>query len=197
MQRNAKRLLALVNQLLDFRKIQVQEMRLHPSFGDIIAFVKDISYSFLDIAEKKNIRFSFDTDIEHLEMYFDRNKMEKIMFNLLSNAFKYTRDSGSVSVRLSYKPADGDEKQGTVSIEIADTGIGIAAQDQEKIFERFFQTDVPDSMVNQGTGIGLAITKEFVKLHEGVITVKNATPNTGTTFTLLIPEKKHGNLLAE
>lgn len=188
-QRNAKRLLALVNQLLDFRKIQVQEMKLHPSFGDIISFVRDISYSFLDIAEKKNIRFSFDTDIEHLEMYFDRNKMEKIMFNLLSNAFKYTSDFGSVSVRLSYKPADREEKQGTVSIEIADTGIGIAAQDQEKIFERFFQTDVPDSMVNQGTGIGLAITKEFVKLHEGVITVKS-TPNIGTTFTLLIPEKK-------
>lgn len=188
-QRNAKRLLALVNQLLDFRKIQVQEMKLHPSFGDLVGFVKDISYSFWDIAEKKNIRFSFDTDIEHLDMYFDRNKMEKIMFNLLSNAFKYTSDAGSVSVRLSYTPASQEEKQGTVSIEVADTGIGIAAQDQEKIFERFFQTHVPDSMVNQGTGIGLAITKEFVKLHEGIITVKSK-PNIGTTFTVRIPGKK-------
>ncbi|WP_300600780.1 two-component regulator propeller domain-containing protein [Niabella sp.] len=188
-QRNAKRLLALVNQLLDFRKIQEQEMKLHPSFGDMIGFVKDISDSFLDVAEKKKIQFSFDTDTEHLEMYFDRDKIEKIMFNLLSNAFKYTSDSGRVRVSIKYKPVSETEKQAMVVVEVADTGIGIAPGDQERIFERFFQTHLPDSMVNQGTGIGLAITKEFVKLHKGVITVKSL-PGQGTTFTLLIPEKK-------
>ena len=104
-QRNAKRLLSLVNQLLDFRKMEVQEIKLHPAIGDIIGFSKDISHSFMDIAEKKNIRFSFSSDIDSLEIYFDKDKIEKILFNLLSNAFKYTHDNGTVSINLAYNPA--------------------------------------------------------------------------------------------
>lgn len=192
-QRNAKRLLGLVNQLLDFRKIQVQEMKLHPSFGDVIDFVRSICHSFLDIAEKKRIELSFISETDRLEMYFDRDKLEKIMFNLLSNAFKYTRDAGKVSVRLAHRYGIENEHEGALSIEVEDTGIGIAAEDQEKIFERFFQTDLPDSMVNQGTGIGLAITKEFVKLHKGVITVTSE-PDKGTRFTILLPVRKTPDL---
>jgi len=188
-QRNAKRLLSLVNQLLDFRKMEVQEIKLHPAIGDIIGFSKDISHSFMDIAEKKNIRFSFSSDIDSLEIYFDKDKIEKILFNLLSNAFKYTHDNGAVSVNLNYNPPANNEDEGTLAIEIKDTGIGIPAGMQEKIFERFFQTDVPQSMVNQGTGIGLAITKEFVRLHKGIITVKSG-PELGTCFTVLLPAKK-------
>jgi signal transduction histidine kinase/ligand-binding sensor domain-containing protein/DNA-binding response OmpR family regulator len=188
-QRNARRLLSLVNQLLDFRKMEVQEINLHPAIGDIIGFSKDISHSFMDIAEKKNIRFSFSSNIESLEIYFDRDKFEKILFNLLSNAFKYTPDDGTVSIGLVYEPPVNGETDGTVAIEIKDTGIGIPANMQEKIFERFFQTDVPQSMANQGTGIGLAITKEFVRLHNGIITVKSE-PEKGTCFTVLLPAKK-------
>lgn len=188
-QRNAKRLLNLVNQLLDFRKIEVQEMKLHPSIGDIIAFSKDISNSFLDIAEKKKIRFSFSTNIDSLEIYFDKDKLEKILFNLLSNAFKYTHDDGEVNVVMTYNEPSNNESDGAVAIEVKDTGIGIPADKHEKIFERFFQTDVPESMVNQGTGIGLAITKEFVKLHNGIITVKSK-PGEGTSFSVLLPAKK-------
>ncbi|MGB3006640.1 MAG: two-component regulator propeller domain-containing protein, partial [Chitinophagaceae bacterium] len=188
-QRNAKRLLGLVNQLLDFRKMQVQEIKLHPSIGDIVGFTKDISQSFIDIAEKKTIQFSFTTDLDKLEMYFDKDKVEKIMFNLLSNAFKYTHDKGKVSVHLSYKSPTQLEMDGNVAIEVKDTGIGIPADKQQNIFERFFQTDVPGSIVNQGTGIGLAITKEFVKLHKGIITVHSELEK-GTTFTVLIPAKK-------
>jgi signal transduction histidine kinase/ligand-binding sensor domain-containing protein/CheY-like chemotaxis protein len=188
-QRNAKRLLSLVNQLLDFRKMEVQEIKLHPAIGDIIGFSKDISHSFMDIAEKKNIRFSFSSDIDSLEIYFDKDKIEKIFFNLLSNAFKYTHDNGAVSIHLAYKLAADNEDDGTLAIEVKDSGIGIPPGMQEKIFERFFQTDVPQSMVNQGTGIGLAITKEFVKLHNGIITVKSK-PDQGTCFTVLLPVKK-------
>ena len=188
-QRNAKRLLNLVNQLLDFRKMEVQEIKLHPAIGDIIAFTKDISDSFLDIAEKKNMAFSFQSNTDHLEIYFDKDKIEKILFNLLSNAFKYTSENGSVNLALHYHPPAGEASEGSLAIEVSDTGIGIPADKQEKIFERFFQTDVPETMVNQGTGIGLAITKEFVKLHQGVISVKSA-PDKGTTFTVLIPAKK-------
>ncbi|MEZ2442243.1 two-component regulator propeller domain-containing protein [Chitinophaga sp. RCC_12] len=188
-QRNAKRLLNLVNQLLDFRKMEVQEVKLHPSIGDIVRFCRETSYSFTDIAEKKKIQFSFSSDTDSLEIYFDKDKIEKILFNLLSNAFKYTYDSGTVSVGLIYKePADNDS-DGTLAIEVKDSGIGIPADQHEKIFERFFQTDVPESMVNQGTGIGLAITKEFVKLHNGIVTVKSE-PDQGTCFTVLLPARK-------
>ncbi|HEX6432574.1 MAG TPA: two-component regulator propeller domain-containing protein [Niastella sp.] len=188
-QRNAKRLLNLVNQLLDFRKMEVQEIKLHPSIGDIIRFSKDISHSFTDIAEKKKIRFSFSSNVEDLEIYFDKDKVEKILFNLLSNAFKYTHDNGMVSINLMYNPPVNSDGDGTLAIEVKDTGIGIPADKHEKIFERFFQTDVPESMVNQGTGIGLAITKEFVKLHNGIVTVKSE-PDQGTCFTVLLPAKK-------
>lgn len=187
--RNAKRLLGLVNQLLDFRKIEVQGMALHPSVGDIVAFVEDISHSFTDLAENKTIRLSFSSNISSLKVYFDKDKMEKILFNLLSNAFKYTHNHGAVSVRLEYTEPAEPETQGTIAIEVTDTGIGIPADKQERIFERFFQTDVPESMVNQGTGIGLAITKEFVRLHNGVIVV-NSEPEKGTTFRVLIPAVK-------
>jgi signal transduction histidine kinase/ligand-binding sensor domain-containing protein/DNA-binding response OmpR family regulator len=188
-QRNAKRLLNLVNQLLDFRKMEVQEIKLHPAIGDIVRFSKDISYSFTDIAEKKGIQFSFSSGIDHLEIYFDKDKMEKILFNLLSNAFKYTHDNGMVSVKLTYNPPVTAEGDGTLAIEVKDTGIGIPADKQDNIFERFFQTDVPESMVNQGTGIGLAITKEFVKLHNGIITVQSE-PDKGACFTVLLPARK-------
>jgi signal transduction histidine kinase/ligand-binding sensor domain-containing protein/DNA-binding response OmpR family regulator len=188
-QRNAKRLLSLVNQLLDFRKMEVQEIKLHPAIGDIIGFCKDISDSFMDIAEKKNIQFSFSSDIDSLEIYFDKDKIEKILFNLLSNAFKYTHDHGTVSMNMAYHPNANNEDDGTLTIEIKDNGIGIPAGMQEKIFERFFQTDVPESMVNQGSGIGLAITKEFVRLHNGIISVKSE-PEKGTCFTVFLPAKK-------
>lgn len=188
-QRNAKRLLNLVNQLLDFRKMEVQEIKLHPSIGDFVAFSKDISHSFTDVAEKKNIGFSFSSNIDSLEIYFDKDKIEKIFFNLLSNAFKYTHDGGTIDVNLQYTKPINNESDGTIAIEVKDTGIGIPADMHDKIFERFFQTDVPQSMVNQGTGIGLAITKEFVTLHNGIITVKSE-PEKGTCFTVLLPAKK-------
>lgn len=189
MQRNARRLLNMVNQLLDFRKIEVQEIKLHPSIGDIIEFSKEISNSFMDIAEKKNIRFSISANVDHLEIYFDKDKIEKILFNLLSNAFKYTHNHGTVSISIVYDPPVNNDDDGTIAFEIKDTGIGIPADKHEKIFERFFQTDVPVSMANQGTGLGLAITKEFVRLHNGIITVKSQ-PDQGTCFTVLLPAKK-------
>lgn len=188
-QRNAKRLLNLVNQLLDFRKMEVQEVKLHPAIGDIVRFSEDVSHSFMDIAEKKGIQFSFSSNVSNLDIYFDKDKIEKILFNLLSNAFKYTYNNGKVGINLIYNEPVNDEGHGTLAIEVKDTGIGIPADMQEKIFERFFQTDVPVSMANQGTGIGLAITKEFVRLHNGIITVKSE-PEKGTCFTVLLPAKK-------
>ncbi|HEY3404598.1 MAG TPA: two-component regulator propeller domain-containing protein [Ohtaekwangia sp.] len=183
--RNARRLLNLVNQLLDFRKMEVQETKLNASEGDIISFIKDTANSFSDLSDKKNIHFSVSSSVQSLETFFDRDKLEKILFNLLSNAFKFTSQNGHVDVYIKsiQKPED------TVSwleIKVTDDGIGIPREDHDKIFERFFQRHVPDSMVNQGSGIGLSITREFVKAHGGTIRLESE-PNKGSCFIVQIP----------
>jgi ligand-binding sensor domain-containing protein/signal transduction histidine kinase/DNA-binding response OmpR family regulator len=181
--RNARRLLNLVNQLLDFRRMEVQEVKLNSSEGDIVAFVKEATLSFSDLSEKKNIGLAFHTAVPSLETAFDKDKLEKILFNLLSNAFKFTPEGGKVDVAMALR-VEEDEKW--MEIKVKDTGIGVPAEKHEKIFERFFQNDLPRTMVNQGSGIGLSITREFVKAHNGSITVESA-PNEGSCFTVRIP----------
>lgn len=181
-QRNARRLLNLVNQLLDFRKMEVQEIKLHTSEGDIVAFVKDLTTSFSDLSEKKQIHLDFHSSVKALNMLYDPDKIEKIIFNLLSNAFKFTPEQGNISVDVQVQHGS------TLAIIVKDNGIGIPLEQQERIFERFFQHDIPGSLLNQGSGIGLSITREFVKLHSGTITVDSA-PGMGSTFTILLPLK--------
>jgi signal transduction histidine kinase/ligand-binding sensor domain-containing protein/DNA-binding response OmpR family regulator len=185
--RNAKRLLNLVNQLLDFRKLEMEEIYLNPSENDIIRFTEDITYSFSDIAEKKNIRFNFHSTVDTLTTSFDRAKLERILFNLLSNAFKFTPENGSVSVEVKMKKyEEGINDKEFIEIQVKDSGIGIPAEKREKIFDRFFQYTVPGDMINQGSGIGLSITKEFVRLHGGSITVESE-PGKGSCFFVSLP----------
>jgi signal transduction histidine kinase/ligand-binding sensor domain-containing protein/DNA-binding response OmpR family regulator len=186
--RNARRLLHLVNQLLDFRKLEVQEIKLTPVKGDMIRFIKEIVYSFTDVADKKNIHFTLETFLETLVTHFDSDKLERILFNLLSNAFKFTPENGTITVSLDiFSPLIGGDQGGTfLRIKVEDTGIGIPPEKQEKIFERFFQHDMPPAVVNPGSGIGLAITKEFVRLHQGTISVESE-PGKGSCFTILLP----------
>jgi signal transduction histidine kinase/ligand-binding sensor domain-containing protein/DNA-binding response OmpR family regulator len=185
--RNARRLLNLVNQLMDFRKMEVQELKLHLSEGDIVAFIREVSLSFTDLADKKNISFTFETEIESLITCYDANKLERILFNLLSNAFKFTYHNGFVSVHLNLKE-NGKKKEDVLEIKVMDTGIGIPLENQPYIFDNFFQHEVPADIMNQGSGIGLSITKEFVKLHGGEISVESELEN-GTCFTILFPVK--------
>ncbi|WP_040005203.1 hybrid sensor histidine kinase/response regulator transcription factor [Fibrisoma limi] len=187
-QRNARRLLNLVNQLLDFRRMEVQELKLNLAQNDVIKFSKEIFYSFSDLSERKNIRFSFQANVTEVIMYFDPDKLERILFNLLSNAFKFTPENGKVSLRINaVEPGEQDvSAERMLEIGVSDTGIGIPAEKHEQIFERFFQNDIPGTLVNQGSGIGLAITKEFVRLHGGRITVDSA-PDQGSTFTVQLP----------
>lgn len=183
--RNARRLLNLVNQLLDFRKMEVHELKLHATEGDIIKFIKETVCSFNDIAEKRQIRFSYTAALESLFTTFDHEKLERVIFNLLSNAFKFTLENGAISVDVgAIKNAD----ETLLEIKIKDTGIGIPSNWHEKIFERFFQHDVPGTVVNQGSGIGLAITKEFVNLFDGAISVESE-EGKGSCFTVLLPVK--------
>jgi signal transduction histidine kinase/ligand-binding sensor domain-containing protein/DNA-binding response OmpR family regulator len=179
--RNAKRMLNLVNQLLDFRKMEVHELKLNTRTGNLVKYIEETAYSFTDIAERRNIEFLFDTEVSQLNTNFDADKIERILFNLLSNAFKFTPEHGLVSVMLAIK---GDDE--FLEIKVMDTGIGIPHEKLDKIFERFFQNDIPGSMVNQGSGIGLSITKEFVKLHNGQIEVESEV-GYGSCFTILLP----------
>lgn len=183
-ERNAKRLLHLVNQLLDLRKMEVNELKLNMHRGDVAAFIKGTVDSFTDLAEERGITFSYETQLEHLPALFDKDKIERILFNLLSNAFKFTSTGGSVDVRLA--AVERDEKGVLLELKVKDTGIGISAALQGKIFESFFQGESPGHMRNQGTGIGLAITKEFVEMHGGTIRVESI-PDKGSCFTVLLP----------
>ncbi len=181
--RNARRLLHLVNQLLDFRKMEVNELRLHPRQGDICKFIREISYSFNDLAERKNISFAYHSDKDSFLTSFDHDKIERILFNLLSNAFKFTPANGAVSVDVTTEHA---ADKTILSIKVKDTGIGIAPDIRDKIYERFFQSDVPDTILNQGSGIGLAITQEFVRMHHGQLSVESEL-NKGSCFTIRMP----------
>ena len=184
--RNARRLLNMVNQLLDFRKLEDHELRLNRSKGDIIHFIRDLSFSFADMAEKKSIDFSFHSSIVHLYTSFDQDKLARIVFNLLSNAFKFTPKQGRISVGVNLLPTGDPHQYGMLQLVVKDTGIGIEKAKHEKIFDRFFQDDLPESIINQGSGIGLSITREFVRLHGGSIYVESE-PGIGSSFTILLP----------
>ncbi|WP_183579772.1 two-component regulator propeller domain-containing protein [Mucilaginibacter sp. X5P1] len=192
--RNAKRLLNLVNQLLDFRKMEVQELKLHSKPGDIIRFIKEISLSFTDIATEKGIGFAFDSEAETLITSFDHDKIERILFNLLSNAFKFTPMGGHISVLLNLLHEKSSDELRLLEIKVIDTGIGIPHEKHNKIFERFFQHDIPESLINQGSGIGLSITREFVRMHGGEITVESE-PNHGACFIIRLPMPVEDNLI--
>lgn len=187
--RNARRLLNLLNQLLDFRKLEVDTVGLHTSEGNIIKFIEESVNSFSDLSENKNITLHFHSEKAELYVLFDMDKLEKILFNLLSNAFKFTPENGRVDVEVNYHDQANGVKQ--VEVRVRDTGIGIPKEQQEKVFERFFRSDVPGSVVNQGSGIGLAITREFVKIHGGTIAVESE-PGQGTCFTICIPVEEVG-----
>jgi len=177
----------MVNQLLDFRKMESQELKLHTEDGEIISFIQEIAYSFNDIAEKKNISFIFDTGIDEFYGEFDQDKIERILFNILSNAFKFTPTGGHVSLLLDKVPA-AQPFDLALQIKVIDTGIGIAQEKINRIFDPFFQDDVPGSIVNKGTGIGLSITKEFVSLHNGTVNAQSEAGE-GSTFIIVIPLK--------
>ncbi|WP_205513588.1 hybrid sensor histidine kinase/response regulator transcription factor [Longitalea arenae] len=187
--RNARRLLNLVNQLLDFRKMEEHELKLQLSKGEFVSFIREVSESFRDLSERKNIQFTFKSGVERLDVYFDRDKMERILFNLLSNAFKFTLAGGQITVDLQ-KAESPDEQENTwVSIHVTDTGIGIPADKKDLIFDRFFQSDTSTAILNQGTGIGLSITKEFIRLQGGKIRVESE-PGKGAAFMIEIPLKQ-------
>lgn len=191
MHRNATQLHQLINQLLDFRKLESGNLKLTLTCGDMVSFLTEIVGSFDKYAEEKEIQLKFTSLKKEIITNFDADKLGKIMNNLLSNAFKFTAKGGKISVNLSlvFDPDENDQvndspEKRMIEIIVKDTGIGIAESNLEKIFIRFFQ--VSDGVKQTGTGIGLALTKELVKLHNGSISVISK-PGKGSKFTIHLP----------
>ncbi len=182
--RNAQRLLKLVNQLLDFRRLEVQGLQLEISQGELISFCRETVESFSDMSETRNIQLTYKTNIEKLNARFDYDKIEKILFNLLSNAFKFTPENGSILVSV-FIP---ENKQNVVDIVVEDSGIGVQKENQESIFERFVQNDTNGFASSKGSGIGLSLTREFVKMHQGQISLESE-PDNGSRFIVTLPLK--------
>ena len=184
MYRNAQRLLHLVNQLLDFRKGEMSTHQLSLSEGDIISYVHSVCNSFLLMADKKHIQFSFFSGIDTFSMAFDADKVGKIVMNLLSNAFKFTPEGGRVTVMIEHVAGTPD----ILEIKIADTGIGISDVDKEHIFDRFYQADHKGVEETTGNGIGLSLVRDFVTLHEGEVKVFDNI-GMGSVFVIQFPVK--------
>ncbi len=209
--RYSDRLLNLINQILDLSKLESGRMKLQVNQTDLIQNLKGIVQSFVSLAERKNITFKFETLKESLLGYVDRDKLEKIITNLLSNAFKFTPEGGEVTINLSLRGGsrseamettkqspsfEGDEiatsadwrtrNEGQIEISISNTGPGIASDQLERIFDRFYQADTTYKKDGEGTGIGLALTKELVQACHGEIQVESE-PDKTTTFTVLLP----------
>ncbi|MFV0290257.1 MAG: two-component regulator propeller domain-containing protein [Mangrovibacterium sp.] len=179
-EKNAKRLYNLVNQLLEFRKIELGKEKLSISKYPISYLVNDVAASFTSAAEDKEILFTTEIVNEDIEVWVDAEKLDKIIFNLLSNAFKYTAQGGEVNLQVSVS----GKRNGKLIIKVTDTGIGIEKGVQNQIFERFYQID--NQMAMSGSGIGLAYTKSLVELHKGAIRVESEVDK-GSRFQVILP----------
>ena len=175
MHKNTLRLLRLINNLLDFSKIEAGKMKISFEKQDIAKHVASMVESAIPSAEKKGIDLILETDKDIQPIYFDREKVEKIFFNLLSNALKFTPKVGKITVEVR-------DKDDVVSVSVTDTGMGISKKDQGRLFNRFAQVDASSHREYEGTGIGLALAKELTELHKGRIYV-NSTVGEGSTFT--------------
>jgi len=194
--RNARRLLQLINQLLDLSKIESGSMNVKSERRDIVSFLKNILYSFESLADQKKITINSECNYIKIELDYDPRKIEKVFFNLLSNAFKFTPEGGKIEITIKhflnsaiYRTAemkDMGEKSGFVEIRFSDTGSGISSENIPHLFDRFYQVDNSTTREHQGTGIGLALSKELVELHGGKISVESKNSK-GSTFIVQLP----------
>jgi len=193
MLRNAKRLLGMVNQLLDFRKTERGQMKLKVQENDIIPVIAEIMLSFEELRRHKDIQFNFIHDQDKLMAWFDVEFINKSLMNLLSNSFKFTNNNGIISISIDVKKDIYDAKK--VEITVTDNGKGIPQSEIKSIFDRFFQGK-EQSSIQQGSGIGLHLVKNLIELHHGTIDVES-TPNLNTSFKITFPVERSAYLERE
>ncbi len=168
---SANHLLKLINRLMDFRKFENNQFILETAEGNIVKYIKEIFLSFTEFAKDGDYKYTFESSDEEILVYFDRFKLERVFYNLISNAFRYTPIGGEIAVKIR-------KEEGQIIIEVEDTGIGIAKEHVDKIFDLFFEIPAHNNEqinYNKGTGIGLSIVKNIINLHKGTITVENKT----------------------
>ena len=189
--RNGESLLKLVNEMLDLSKLETGKMSLQLVQGDIINFLRYIVESFNSLAESQQKQLHFLSQVDSLIIAYDPEKMRQIIANLLSNALKFTPAKGNIYISIN-EQSSTDETSSILIIKVKDTGIGIPADQLQNIFDRFYQLDNSHTRKMEGTGIGLSLTRELVKLMEGEITVKSPPTgaNKGSEFTVSLPVKK-------
>jgi CheY-like chemotaxis protein len=176
----------LVNQLLDISKLDAGKMKITLSDEDIVKCLRILVYEFLSQAESKHIKYIADLPEEDFVILFDRDKTEKIISNILSNAFKYTPQNGNVQCIIKIKRDKDKNSQPVLLVRVVDSGPGISKEHQDRIFDRFYRVEGHNEADGYGTGIGLSLVNEFVSLLHGEITVKSS-PGTGSDFTVTLP----------
>jgi len=191
MERNVNKMLGLINQLLDLSKLDAGKLKIELCQGDVIHHLKIIALSFTSRAEKKNVHYAVKFPEEKMDTYFDADKLDKILTNLVGNAIKYTEEGGTVSVNVKVdrehlRKQKSDEGLQTLHIEVRDTGTGIPEVEHSRIFDRFYQVRGKEEPERVGTGIGLSLTKELIDLLKGDIKVESK-EKLGTRFHLSIP----------
>ncbi|MDD3194210.1 MAG: two-component regulator propeller domain-containing protein [Paludibacter sp.] len=174
---NTSHLMRLIEQLLEFRKLQNNKQKLNLQRVDAVVFLENIFKSFENVAAKTNIRYNFICSEQTLPVYFDTNKVDKIVFNLLSNALKFTPRGGQITLE-----AEADQELHVIRISVADNGIGIPKEKQDLLFSRFMQINFSQ----QGTGIGLHLVSEFTALHQGKVNFRE-NEGGGSVFTVELP----------
>ena len=185
--RNSNLLLRLVNELLDVRKLEMNDVVLNVTASEFVSFTREIFLSFVDIASDRNIKYRFNSNEKTIPLWFDKNQLEKVIFNLLSNAFKFTDDGGAIHLNI-------ETSLNQVTLLVNDTGIGLSVKNQEKIFNRFYQVKYAHTEKNKGFGLGLSIAKEIIELHKGSVKVHSKLKE-GTTFVVkLLKGNTHFNL---
>ncbi len=193
--KNADRLLRLIDQITDLRKIDLNKLKLTFKKGNIVEIIREITNSFDEIAQQRSMTLEFNSEVDSCETFFDESCLEKVMYNLLSNAFKYTPDKGIIRVTCKIIPDGIDTCQKEFNdipygnyfeITVKDNGIGIPPEYMGHLFERFYRVERHDSIIRRGTGIGLALTKELVELHRGKIFIVSD-ENKGTCFRIRLP----------
>ena len=178
--RNEQRMMRLINQLLEFRKMENGKLRLALQQTDVVSFLHNIFNDFKEIADNKRITFLFMPQVKTLDVYVDRGHLDKIAYNLLGNAFKYTPVGGSVCLKVAV-----DETARIFSVVVTDTGVGVSKEKQKSLFERFMQS----SFTSNSMGIGLNLTRELVRVHKGTIFYTENLPQ-GSIFTVTLPLDK-------
>ncbi|WP_228530273.1 hybrid sensor histidine kinase/response regulator transcription factor [Tamlana sp. I1] len=179
---SANHLLQLINRLMDFRKLENNQFNLQAAEGNIVKFLKEIYFSFSEYAKNGHYKYTFESDEDVINVYYDRYKLERVFYNLISNAFRYTPEGGSIAIKIS-------KDFNFIYIDIDDSGVGVSKEFENKIFDRFFEVPIhnqPQKSYNSGSGIGLSIAKNIAELHKGTIALKPKN-EPGTIFRVSLP----------